>query len=47
MKLTGYYRPEDMDIDPIALCKRRVRVCWTDTGRMSNGGGSVEETRAI
>ena len=47
LKLTGYYRPEDMDIDPIARSNDEVRVCWTDTGRMSNGGGSVEETGAI
>jgi secreted PhoX family phosphatase len=47
LKLNGYYRPEDMDIDPIALSNDEVRVCWTDTGRMSNGGGSVEETGAI
>src|SRR5262245_18519333 len=46
LKLNGYYRPEDMDIDPIALSNDEVRVCWTDTGRMSNGGGSVEETAA-
>jgi len=47
LRLTGYYRPEDMDIDPIALSNDEVRVCWADTGRMSNGGGSVEETGAI
>jgi secreted PhoX family phosphatase len=47
LKLNGYYRPEDMDIDPIARSNDEVRLCWTDTGRMSNGGGSVEETGAI
>jgi secreted PhoX family phosphatase len=47
LRTTGYYRPEDMDIDPIALSNDEVRVCWTDTGRMSNGGGSAEETGAI
>jgi secreted PhoX family phosphatase len=47
LKLNGYYRPEDMDIDPIARSNDEVRVCWTDTGRMSNGGGSVEETGSI
>jgi secreted PhoX family phosphatase len=47
LKLNGYYRPEDMDIDPIARSNDEVRACWTDTGRMSNGGGSVEETGAI
>ena len=47
LKFNGYYRPEDMDIDPIARSNDEVRVCWTDTGRMSNGGGSAEETGAI
>jgi secreted PhoX family phosphatase len=47
LKLTGYYRPEDMDIDPVAKSNDEVRVCWTDTGRMSNGAGSVEETGSI
>ena len=46
-KLTGYYRPEDMDIDPIALSNGEVRVCWANTGRMSNGGGSVEKPASI
>jgi len=35
--LTGFYRPEDMDRDPIAAAEGKVRVCWTNTGRMSNG----------
>ena len=47
LKLNGFYRPEDMDIDPIARSNDEVRVCWTDTGRMSNGGGSAEESGAI
>jgi Bacterial protein of unknown function (DUF839) len=34
--LTGYYRPEDADIDPIALEKGNVRVCSNDTGDESN-----------
>jgi secreted PhoX family phosphatase len=46
LRLTGYYRPEDMDIDPIARSNDEVRVCWANTGRMTNGGGSVEETAA-
>lgn len=29
---TGYYRPEDMDMDPVALAKGHVRLCWTNTG---------------
>jgi len=46
LRFTGYYRPEDMDIDPVALSNGEVRVCWADTGRMTNGGGSVEEAAA-
>jgi Bacterial protein of unknown function (DUF839) len=34
--LTGYYRPEDADIDPIALEKGNVRICSNDTGDESN-----------
>jgi secreted PhoX family phosphatase len=44
---TGYYRPEDMDIDPIAAEEGVFRACWADTGRMSNGGGSVVENSAV
>jgi uncharacterized protein DUF839 len=29
---TGYYRPEDMDLDPIAWAKGVVRACWPNTG---------------
>jgi hypothetical protein len=29
---TGYYRPEDMDLDPIAWAKGEVRACWPNTG---------------
>ena len=29
---TGYYRPEDMDLDPIACAKGEVRACWPNTG---------------
>lgn len=47
LKFTGYYRPEDMDRDPIAAEQGDVRVCWAATGRMSNGGGSVVETGSI
>ena len=47
LKFTGYYRPEDMDIDPIALAKGEIRGCWTNTGNSSNGGGSAVETRSI
>ncbi len=46
LKLTGYYRPEDMDRDPIAAVQGIVRVCWTNTGRMTNGVGSAIEDGA-
>lgn len=36
MKLTGYYRPEDMDIDAGALAAGQVRVCGNNTGNESN-----------
>jgi hypothetical protein len=29
---TGYYRPEDMDLDPIAWEQGRFRACWNNTG---------------
>jgi secreted PhoX family phosphatase len=32
LKLTGYYRPEDIDIDPAALDDGRVRFCGNNTG---------------
>ena len=44
---TGYYRPEDMDLDPIAFARGEVRACWTNTGRMTNGGGSSVEGAAV
>jgi secreted PhoX family phosphatase len=47
LHFTGYYRPEDMDLDPIAFENGEVRACWTNTGRMSNGGGSTTETGSI
>jgi hypothetical protein len=34
--LSGYYRAEDADLDPIALAKGTVRVCSNDTGDESN-----------
>jgi hypothetical protein len=39
----GYYRPEDMDVDPIARAKGVFRACWANTGRLSHAGGSVAE----
>jgi secreted PhoX family phosphatase len=47
LKLTGYYRPEDMERDSLAADHGQVRVCWTATGRMSNGGGSTKESGSI
>ncbi len=29
---TGYYRPEDMDLDPVAFEAGRLRMCWNNTG---------------
>ncbi len=31
--MTGFYRPEDMDLDPVALADGRIRACWNNTGR--------------
>jgi secreted PhoX family phosphatase len=46
-RFTGYYRPEDMDIDPIALAHGVFRVCWANTGRLSHAGGSAVENGAV
>jgi len=32
LKLTGYYRPEDLEVDPVALAAGRVRFCGNNTG---------------
>src|SRR5262249_32250723 len=32
LKLTGYYRPEDIDVDAVALAAGRVRFCGNNTG---------------
>ncbi len=29
---SGFYRPEDMDLDPIAWAAGQFRACWNDTG---------------
>ncbi len=29
---TGFYRPEDMDLDPLAWANGTIRACWNDTG---------------
>jgi len=46
-KFTGYYRPEDMDIDPIAAANGAFRACWANTGRLNFGGGSLVENAAV
>jgi hypothetical protein len=35
LKLTGYYRPEDMEVDPVALGQGNVRFCSNNTGNES------------
>jgi secreted PhoX family phosphatase len=32
LKLTGYYRPEDLDLDPVAVAAGKVRWCANNTG---------------
>ena len=34
---TGFYRPEDIDIDPIAAAEGRRSFCWTNTGASDIG----------
>jgi hypothetical protein len=46
-KFTGYYRPEDMDIDPIAGASGSFRACWANTGRKSHTDSSVVENSAV
>lgn len=46
-RFTGYYRPEDMDIDPIAAHEGTFRACWANTGRVSQAGGSTVENAAV
>jgi len=46
-KFTGYYRPEDMDIDPIAAERGVFRACWANTGRMSHTGSSIVENSGV
>jgi hypothetical protein len=47
LKLTGWYRPEDMDIDPIAAENGVFRACWANTGRQDFAGGSAVEGSAV
>jgi secreted PhoX family phosphatase len=37
LKLSGFYRPEDIDIDAKALAKGNVRFCGVNTGNESEG----------
>jgi len=46
-QFTGYYRPEDMDIDPIALENGLFRACWANTGRMSHTDNSLVENSGV
>src|SRR5262249_22422227 len=46
-RFTGYYRPEDMDIDPIAAKNGVFRACWANTGRMSHTDSSVVENSGV
>jgi secreted PhoX family phosphatase len=46
-KFTGYYRPEDMDIDPVAAANGVFRACWANTGRLDFAGASVVENSAV
>jgi len=46
-KFTGYYRPEDMDVDPIAAENGVFRACWANTGRMSHTGSSLVENSGV
>ncbi|HEY7285284.1 MAG TPA: alkaline phosphatase PhoX [Vicinamibacterales bacterium] len=46
-KFTGYYRPEDMDIDPVARDEGTFRACWANTGRLNFGGATTVENSAV
>jgi hypothetical protein len=56
LKLTGYYRPEDIDIDGSALAAGKVRFCGNNTGNEENdqfygeaicvSDGTVEQSAA-
>jgi len=46
-KFTGYYRPEDMDVDPVAAAKGVFRACWANTGRKSHTGDSIVENSGV
>jgi hypothetical protein len=53
--LTGYFRPEDLSLDPVALANGNVRMCSPDTGDETNHlygqvvcitDGTVEQAQA-
>jgi secreted PhoX family phosphatase len=46
-RFTGYYRPEDMDIDPLAAKEGVFRACWANTGRMSHTDSSLVENSGV
>jgi len=46
-KFTGYYRPEDMDVDPIAAEDDVFRACWANTGRKSHNDSSIVENGGV
>jgi hypothetical protein len=46
-KFTGYYRPEDMDVDPIAAEDDIFRACWANTGRKSHNDSSIVENGGV
>jgi secreted PhoX family phosphatase len=46
-RFTGYYRPEDMDVDPIAAENGVFRACWANTGRMSHTDSSLVENSGV
>jgi len=46
-RFTGYYRPEDMDIDPVAAENGVFRACWANTGRMSHTDSSIVENSGV
>jgi hypothetical protein len=46
-RFTGYYRPEDMDIDPMAAEAGVLRACWANTGRKSHNDSSLVENSGV
>ena len=46
-RFTGFYRPEDMDIDPLAGERGEFRACWANTGRLNFGGDTLSENSAV